>query len=106
MSKKLFAIAAFSIALLASAEAFAENWNYGVLKFKDDNRDWESIRVAQQEDWHSTLIDKQWPFADTSLSSALNMIGDEGWDLVSVTVSGGYTKMYFKKPDSEIVRHQ
>ena len=99
MSKKLFIIAAFSVALLASAEAFADRWEFGVLKFEDTNEHWFNLKVGESifGPWEATTSSIRWG-SSASLSDALEELGDDGWELVSVTASGGYTKMYFKKP--------
>ena len=98
MSKKLFVIAAFSVALLASTETFADAWEIGMLRFKDKNDHWESTGIPQYSfgSWESTEDKLLWGM--TNLKKALRTLRDDGWELVSVTVSGDYTKMYFKKP--------
>lgn len=100
MSKKLFIIAAFSVALLASAEAFADGWEFGVLRFEDTNESWSQINVGQSRfgAWETTSNRPPIWGGAADLRDALKALRDDGWELVSVTASGRYTKMYFKKP--------
>jgi hypothetical protein len=97
MFKKLFIIAAFSVALLASAEAFADGWWYGVLQFENTSTKLKDIKINPLECWFST--DRSVLIRGTrDVSGALSQIGTDNYELVSVTTSGNETIMYFKRP--------
>ena len=100
MSKKIFVIAAFSVALLASAEAFADGWEIGVLKFEETGSRWAHISIKPPNCWDCTTYSPNWNRYGSkpkNVQTALKIISDDGWELVSVTASGKLTEMHFKK---------
>ena len=105
MFKKLFIIAAFSVALLASTEAFAGTWGYLILRIQSSSsfinrRTADDALLISEYGGELTGYEK----GDT-LDEVLGLLGRGGWELVSVTEGDTYdrssyrdTKMYFKKP--------
>ena len=108
MSKKLFIIAAFSVASLISAELLAAEWYYGVLHYEPNPRQTAPRlhHVLRRADswfgtdgpparWSKKAVANNGVFY---LEDALADIGREGWELVQVTQLGKVTTMYFKRP--------
>jgi len=98
MSKKLFIIAAFSVALLASAEAFADGWHHGVLQFGNTSKKITDIKIEPKNCFESTSYDNSFTNSYHDVMSVLGELGRNGWELVTVTRSENETIMYFKKP--------
>ena len=110
MSKKLFIIAAFSVASLISAELLAAEVYYGVLYYEilklpeplarrvlPRNESWFGTD-GQRAEWSKNKNKHAMQYrGSVSLEEALADIGREGWELVSATQVGKATTMYFKR---------
>ena len=110
MSKKLFVIAAFSVALLASSELVAAEWEHGVLEFITTKpKDGERISVEFKKYDYVVMnmpeVQKKMNEAGArmgifvlELGPTLRVISRQGWELVAAHSQGYRTVMYFKKP--------